>query len=219
MKHKKLFLIGLLPMLMLASCNSEANDANWRKMVSAHLATLKEVTQTSYSIAPEGHIGEYGEIEAYEESYSMPTGAQFGTSSLYRTGYSFIFNLPVRVNEENFCPDKETYAEPATGTAYNYLKSALCYNKDALATMKFETFEDGSFQFYVNSVSKFFTFNHFYAKGGPESTYLEAYGRYEVHAYYNNQGLLTKETCKTVATPETDISHTVDVSCTYTYNE
>lgn len=218
MKHRKLFLFSLVPLLTLASCSSGANDANWRKMVSSHLADLKEVTATTYSVSPSGHVGEFGEIEAYEDSYTVPNGAVIGSSNVYRTGYSFIFNLPVRINQENFCPDRETYKEPEKGTAYNYLKSALCYNKDALAKMQFKAEDDGSFEFFVNPVSKFFTFNHFYAKNGPETTYLEAYGRFEVHAFYNETGLLVKETCKTVPSGNDSYASTVDVSCTYTYN-
>lgn len=215
MKKKSILL--LLP-LFLSSCSGLKNDDAFRENVYKQLGNLKEVTYSQYTLDFKGHVARFDGLEKDETTHDVKkieANAKLNDTdpTIYNIDSSYMLLFPMSITQESFCPSD--YSEPEAGYTYNRFKDQLIYTQDHVTTIQFK-YEDEEYIFFSRGVSKYLSFNHVYAdKEFPDP--IEAYGRYDITATYNDQGLLIKEEVKTSYVADETYDTSVDISVSYNY--
>lgn len=216
MKRKNIL---LLLCFFLSSCNGLKNDNAFREHVYNKLGDLKEVTYSNYTLSIVGHVAQFDKLEKDEETHSVikiEANKKLNDSdpTIYNINPSYLLLLPMHITQESFCPSD--FSEPEVGYTYNRFKDQLIYLQDHVTVMEF-AYQNDEYLFYSKGVSKYLTFNHVYAEEEfPDP--IEAYGRYNITATYNDQGLLIKEEVKTVSVNDETYNDSVDISVSYNYS-
>jgi hypothetical protein len=221
-KKTRILLTSLSSFVLLFSCSGR-NEDSWKNEVNEKLPEQKEISYTSYTLSPSGkvHVEDSTNSKTFETfskpeaSYTIPSGKRLSSSGAdtYDIGSSFLMNVPMRISRETF---QAKEGETDTGSAYKVLDETLCYYADHVTTLQFRMLDDGGFEFYTNGVSKLIEIQHMYDPEGPESEYIQVYGRFNMSLCYTADGLLSKETYETVD-HNTKSDGYVSVSCTYNY--
>lgn len=221
---KKAFVLSLSLLSLLTSCSSR-NEEEWKKSINSCLPSVKELSYSSYSVKPSGEVyamsnGQLMTFSSFNEpkpSYTLPSGKHISdkdtNQDFYDIGSSYLMLIPIRISNETFL----STGEIDEGSGYKVLNEMLCYYADPVTKLQFKKNEDGSFEFYTTSVSKLIEFRHLYNEKGPDSEYIQAYGRFNMTAKYSSDGLLQEEIYQTVDY-KAKKEGACFVKCVYTYN-
>lgn len=220
MKKRKVLTSLFLLSSMLFSCSGR-NEDGWKKEVLNDIPESMEISYTTYKVTTHGSVSVKNDTQnkyfdtfsTPESSYSLPSGQHVTSpTESYDLGKSYLMNVPIRVNKSVFMSDTDN----DIGSAYKVLNETLCYYSDPVTKLQFKKNDDGSFDFFTRSVSKLIEIRHLYDPEGPDSEYVQVYGRFNMTLCYTADGLLRSETYETID-HEGRTDNYVSVWCTYDY--
>lgn len=195
MKKKLLFL--LTPLLLLTSCNSYYNVDDEKAKYLEYCQNIIPHTYTKYSVEGKGHVVSYD----CNPSVSVKTD-----QALTSTTKALFYNRSVPLQIDATSEDK---IEEVFQTFTTFMTSTI----DPDPRFYVEITSDNLLHFYTLGLHK----KDLQISNVDARTPIKVTCRFVFDYYYNNQGLLVKESIKSLNTVTNDKNKTVEVIADYTY--
>lgn len=220
---KQLIALLTIPVLALTSCNSSKyslEEVLNFATEKVNTFTNPESVYSKYSVVGEGHVVEYDCDPTYSKKTIMDINYskdEEGVYSLLVSNNSLFLRLPMIVESGSFNTNvvvgfedsKEVYA-----SAFDEINAILSSTIDKSGRINAEETEDGGIHFYTRRCQ----FKQLNLYNVDSTRAISVTSRFDIDLYYNNYGLLVKETVKSDNRVSNAKDKTVALTANYTYS-
>ena len=219
---KQLIALLAIPAIVLTSCNSngyslqEVLDFSTQKV---NTFARPESVYKNYSVVGEGHVVEYDCDPTYSNKSNTMINYSTDEEGIYAllvSNNSLFLRLPLIVESNSFNKDVVVGIEDTEvySTAFEEINAILSSSIDNSGKIHAEETEEGGIHFYTRRCQ----FKQLNIYNIDSIRAISVTSRFDIDLYYNNYGLLVKETIKSDSRVSSAKDKTVDLVANYTYS-